>query len=172
MDAVFKHKECVDIILDSWRFLQSEGSLRLHAYVVMEDHLHLVASGDNLSNTMRRFLSHTARQIIDHFTKHDPEDYLTVFRAHCPINQGTAVHKVWRGDYHPQGIVSEYMYDQKVKYIHQNPVRKGLVHSADDWPYSSLAYRNGQPNLPPIHPVRIPAVLAGSARPDRRLEYT
>jgi len=35
------------------------------------------------------------------------------------------------------------MMDQKISTINESPVRKGLVQPAEDWPYSSFAYRQG-----------------------------
>src|SRR5437899_2402218 len=47
------------------RFLQSERQFQLFAYVILENHLHLIASAPDLSVVMRYFESFTARQIID-----------------------------------------------------------------------------------------------------------
>jgi putative transposase len=64
----FRSQPRTEVILDSLRFLRNEGSIYQHAYVVMEDHIHLIASSPDLGN-VRRFLSFTARQIIDHLTE-------------------------------------------------------------------------------------------------------
>ena len=52
------------MILDSLRFLIDNGRLALHGYVIMENHMHLVASSANLSDEIRNFKSYTARSII------------------------------------------------------------------------------------------------------------
>jgi putative transposase len=62
---VFTRPDAVQIILDSWSFLQREGRLRLYAYVVLENHLHFIASSDNLSKEVGDFKSFTARRLID-----------------------------------------------------------------------------------------------------------
>jgi hypothetical protein len=46
---VFTRSDAVQILLDSWTFLQSEGRLRLFAYVVLKNHFHFIASSDELS---------------------------------------------------------------------------------------------------------------------------
>ena len=63
---VFTRPETVEIVLDSWRFLQNEGRLTLFGYVILENHLHLIASADDLSEQIKRFKTYTARRIIDH----------------------------------------------------------------------------------------------------------
>ena len=41
---LFTRPQTVEILLDSWRFLQREGNLTLFGYVILENHLHLVAA--------------------------------------------------------------------------------------------------------------------------------
>jgi putative transposase len=77
-----------------------------------------------------------------------------VFRTHCgqsPRRQ----HQVWQRGFHPKVILSHQMLVQKIEYIHLNPVKKGLVAVAADWPYSSLAYLNGDNSLPRVDPVAL-----------------
>jgi REP element-mobilizing transposase RayT len=62
---LFSLPEVVQIILDSLQYLQDNQRLTLHAYVIMENHLHLIATSDNLSKAMQTFKSFTARMIID-----------------------------------------------------------------------------------------------------------
>ncbi|MFA6053327.1 MAG: hypothetical protein WC762_12115, partial [Methylobacter sp.] len=81
---LFTRPETVNIILDSWRFLQRDAGFRLYGYVILENHLHLIPKGhkfrlsrqaaqlsfiaasDNLSHDMQRFKSYTAKQIVAH----------------------------------------------------------------------------------------------------------
>jgi len=63
---LFTRPEIVNIILDSWRFLQRDTDFRLYGYAILENHLHLIAASENLSHDMQRFKSYTAKQIIAH----------------------------------------------------------------------------------------------------------
>jgi len=67
---LFTRPETVNIILDSWRFLQRDADFRLYGYVILAYHLHLIAASDNLSHDMQRFKSYTAKQIIAHLEQH------------------------------------------------------------------------------------------------------
>ena len=55
--------ECESIV-DSLAYCRREKGLRVHAYVIMENHLHLVASGPDLIATIQAIKRHTARQIL------------------------------------------------------------------------------------------------------------
>jgi hypothetical protein len=46
-------------------------------------------------------------------------------------------HQVWQEGVHPQEIDTEEMANQKLDYIHNNPVLRGLVVAPEHWRYSS-----------------------------------
>ena len=62
---VFSQPQLAQIITNSLDFLHSHKRLTLHGYVIMENHLHLIASAENLSKEITTFKSFTARSIID-----------------------------------------------------------------------------------------------------------
>ena len=62
---VFTRPAAAEIIFESWRFLQRERQLKLYAYVILENHLHLIASAPELPDVMQRFKSFTAHRLIE-----------------------------------------------------------------------------------------------------------
>jgi REP element-mobilizing transposase RayT len=59
-------------------------------------------------------------------------------------------YQVWQDGSHPEAIYSDDFARQKIEYIHNNPVKAGLVSKAEDWSYSSArAYLLGEPTYPP-----------------------
>jgi putative transposase len=52
---VFTRPEAVRIVYDSWRFLERERDFRLYGYVILENHLHLIASAPDLANAIKSF---------------------------------------------------------------------------------------------------------------------
>src|SRR5438128_226623 len=60
---VFSRPEAVGIVVDSWRYLQANEGFELFGYVILENHLHLIAAGVDLSKMIGRFKSYTARRI-------------------------------------------------------------------------------------------------------------
>src|SRR5262245_3986799 len=64
---IFKRESIVRIILYSLHFLRTSGRMKLFVYVVMPNHVHFISKFSEehtLSDTMRDFKRHTARQII------------------------------------------------------------------------------------------------------------
>jgi len=49
-------------------FFQSEG-FKLYAYVILENHLHMVVQSENLSRDMARFKSYTSRRLLDYLVQ-------------------------------------------------------------------------------------------------------
>ena len=63
---VFATRPIAQILLDSLQFLQEQKRLTLYAYVILENHAHLVAQADDLSKEIGDFKSYTARSVIDY----------------------------------------------------------------------------------------------------------
>ncbi len=63
---VFTRPGTVQILLDSWRLLRDRDRLTLLGYVVLENHIHFVASAEVLAKEVGDFKSYTARRIIDY----------------------------------------------------------------------------------------------------------
>ena len=61
--TLFTRKESVDIIFDCLMFLQKQDNLKLHAYVILENHLHMVVCSDDLQKSMESFKKFTAVEI-------------------------------------------------------------------------------------------------------------
>jgi REP element-mobilizing transposase RayT len=51
--SVFIRPETVNIVLDSFRYLTNEG-FQLYAFVILENHLHLIAQSKQLDRDMMR----------------------------------------------------------------------------------------------------------------------
>ena len=144
---VFARPEAVDIVLNSWRFLQRNDGFTLFGYVIMENHLHLIAAADDLSKKIGRFKSFTARQIIDFLTERGEWlllRQLELFKRWHKIDQQ---HQLWEEGSHPQRIGSDEMMSQKLEYMHNNPVERGYVDVPEHWRYSSARNYAGQPGL-------------------------
>ena len=66
---IFTNQESVDIIIDSLKYLQKSDNLTIHAYVILENHLHLIAKSNDITQSMARFKAHTARTFIKLLTE-------------------------------------------------------------------------------------------------------
>jgi REP element-mobilizing transposase RayT len=134
---LFVSRPLQSILLDSLRFLQGEGCFTLYAFVVLENHLHLVAGAPDLSTDISRFKSYTARQTMDWLEAHGAQNVLlrlATFKAQFKTDRE---HQLWQEGSHPQLIQGIEMMRQKVEYIHQNPVKRGFVDDPLHWRLSS-----------------------------------
>ena len=113
-------------------------------WVLMPDHYHLLmylAPCFKLSDFERDFQSMIARQVIDSRKEERDWHSLLSFKS---INSVTrrreATYQFWQGKAHVVPIGNIEQASIKLRYIHQNPVRAGLVERAEDWPYSSARW--------------------------------
>ena len=143
---VFTRRETVSILLDSLRFLKDEG-LKLHSYVILENHLHLIAQSEQLDRDIVRFKSFTARKLIQHLEKHQVNTILDQLAFYKKAHKGDRTYQFWQEGVHPEWIQDEDMMRQKIEYIHQNPVERGYVDKPEHWWYSSARNYLGMEGL-------------------------
>jgi REP element-mobilizing transposase RayT len=144
---VFTRSETVQIVLDSWRFLQANKRLVLYGYVILENHLHMIASSPDLSQEMKNFKSFTARQIIDLLELQRATVLLDQLQWHKARHKIQSDYQLWQEGSHPQSILAEEMMLQKLEYMHNNPVERGYVDEPTHWRYSSARNYAGMPGL-------------------------
>ncbi len=128
---------CAQIVLDSLDFCRREKGLTLFAFVLMIDHLHLIASHDDLSGVIRDFKTFTSRQIRAELQQVGRERWLELLETRARTAGTGQEFKVWEEGAHPKRIESDAMFWQKIEYVHNNPVRKGFVARPEDWRWSS-----------------------------------
>ncbi len=63
---IFSRRVYRDIVMDSLRYCQKNKGLEIYAFVVMSNHIHLLARSEtrDLSDIVREFKSFTARKIL------------------------------------------------------------------------------------------------------------
>lgn len=144
---LFTRPQTVNIVLESWRFLQQNEGFRLYGYVILENHLHLIAASDDLSRDMRRFKSYTARRIIDFLERQQSARLLELLAFFKRAHKQESRYQVWEEGNHPQLIESDAVMRQKLDYIHFNPVKRGYVDRPEHWRYSSARNYLGQEGL-------------------------
>ncbi|WP_010587330.1 REP-associated tyrosine transposase [Schlesneria paludicola] len=144
---VFTRVEAVDIVYESWRYAQRERGLKLFGYVILENHLHLIASAPDLSNVMQRFKSFTARQILALLKSKGERTLLSQLETSKLQHKTESQYQVWEEGSHPQQIRPDEMMWQKLEYIHNNPDRRGYVDDPTQWRYTSARNYAKQPGL-------------------------
>ncbi len=113
---IFSRPELAQIVLDSLNIVTEQRRLTLHAFVLLEDHLHLVATSANFAVQIGRFKSFTARAIVDCLTESGPRHLLNEFRFRKKLHKTAQTHQLWQEGFHPEAIVGSGMLEQKVQY--------------------------------------------------------
>ncbi len=138
---IFTRKVYRDIAIDSFKYCQQNKSLELYAYVIMSNHIHLMArsaSGD-LSGTIRDFKNYTSHKFIENIQTgiESRSDWMKVVFEYHGKFKNKQVNQIWTHENHAEEIFSQKFIEQKIAYIHANPVRAGIVNRPEDYLYSS-----------------------------------
>lgn len=141
---LFTKKQYTEIILNSLMFCQKEKGLVIHAWCIMSSHLHLIVSSEKeeLSAILRDFKKHTNKMIVDELKNgvdSRKEWILDLFKREADKINRITNYKVWQDGNHPVLLDSNAMLEQRLLYIHNNPVESGLVINAEDYLYSSAS---------------------------------
>ncbi len=143
---VFTRPEAVNILFESLMFLSKDG-LKVYAYVVLENHCHLVVQSKDLNHDIARYKSYTAKQMIQNLSKNKVQMILDQLAFYIKAHKGDRAYQFWQEGVHPELIQGDHMMRQKVDYIHNNPVKRGYVDKAEHWRYSSARDYLGQQGL-------------------------
>ena len=136
---VFVRAEYVQIVLDSLSYCQTNKGLIMHAWCIMPSHVHLIISTekDAMQDILRDFKRHTARTLLEAIAQHPGEsrkEWLLWMFERASIKEK---HQFWQHDNHPIELVTQLFFDQKIGYIHDNPVKAGFVEQSHHWHWSS-----------------------------------
>jgi REP element-mobilizing transposase RayT len=152
---LFSQPALAETIFSALRFLQSQQRLTIHAYVLMENHLHLIAAAADLSREMQSFKSFTAKAMIGLLQQQRSQNWLEELRSHKRPDKVESTYQVWQEGFHPQAIDSLEKMEQKLQYIHHNPVKRGYVDEACHWRYSSARNYEGRQGILDVEVITI-----------------
>lgn len=136
---VFTRKEYTDEIIKNLHFCQNHKDLEIFEYVVMPSHIHLICRRNKglLNEWLRDFKSYTAKQILkmiqDNPQESRKEWLIYMFQFFAKRYVQNAEYMFWQKTNHPIELYSNKVIQQKIDYIHQNPVVAGIV--TEPWYY-------------------------------------
>jgi putative transposase len=138
---IFSRKEYVDEVVNNIKFCQDKKGLELYAYVIMTNHIHMIArrKDGTLGALLRDFKSYTSKQLFEMVEMNQQESrkewMLYMFKFFGKKNNQDF--QIWQNTNHPIELYSPHIIRQKINYIHNNPVKCGMVASPDHYLYSS-----------------------------------
>ena len=142
-----------DVVVESIRYCQENKGLILYAFVIMNNHVHLIAAareGNNLSDILRDLKKHTLKTLLDMIQNDDHTEsrrnwMLLLFEAAGRKNSNNKKYQFWQQDNRPIELSTNEMMDQRLEYIHNNPVVERIVNEAEHYVYSSaINYAGGK----------------------------
>ncbi|MBK7883284.1 MAG: transposase [Chitinophagaceae bacterium] len=127
-----------DIIIESLKFLVEDGRIRLFAFVIMDNHLHLIwqmQASIEPEAVQRDFLKYTAQQIKKDLLKNHP-----AVLAHFRVGAKDRIYQFWERNALSVELHTAKVFQQKLDYIHYNPVRAGICSLPEEYKYSTAKF--------------------------------
>ena len=90
------------LLTDALAHCRQEKALRLHAYVLMDNHLHLLATAPDLSGVLQSFKRFTARKLMNHFRERGKTWLLNQLSYHKKDYKTESDHQFWQEGSHPK----------------------------------------------------------------------
>ncbi len=140
---VFIRRNYKDILIESLRYCQQNKGLRIHAWCIMTSHLHLIISseGEPLSDILRDFKSFTSTQLkkaIDENPQESRREWIIWMMVRAGNkNSNNNGFQFWQQHNQPIELFTKKVIQQKLEYIHNNPVEEGFVEKPEEYLYSS-----------------------------------
>ncbi len=135
---VLKEDSYKDIITDSLSFLVKKNRIKVHAFVIMSNHFHLIwqiQKGNKREGVQRDFLKFTAQQLLKIIRKEN-----AILLQELLVNLKDRKHQIWQRNSLSVELRSKKVFQQKLAYIHHNPVKAGLCILPEEYKYSSARF--------------------------------
>ena len=140
---VFSREHYKELFIESLKYCQENKGMVLHAWVIMTNHVHLIISSNSnkIESIVRDLKKYTSKQIIKAIQENNIESrkewMLNIFSYTGKNNNNNKEFQFWKQDYHPIELNSAEKIKQRLDYLHENPVRSGLVWEPWHYKYSS-----------------------------------
>jgi len=151
---VFTRSEYKNILIDSLHYCQREKGLEVYAWCIMTNHVHLIfrsagkQTPELLIGDFKRFTSKAIVQAIKENPQESRKEFLLdQFLKAGSQSSNVKTYQFWRHDNKPIELWSNKVIDEKLNYVHNNPVEEGIVFRAEDYLYSSAADYAGEKGL-------------------------
>ncbi|HHL58090.1 MAG: transposase [Bacteroidetes bacterium] len=148
---IFTKSTYCDIFIDSLKYCQNNKGLVVHAWVIMSNHVHLIISKNGnlllsaILRDLKRFTSVEIIKTVKSGNESRKKWMLEIFAKKAAKLKRVNKYKVWKDGNHPIEIYSNTVIDQKLDYLHNNPVKAGIVYKPEEYVYSSAVdYAGGK----------------------------
>ncbi|WP_439880309.1 REP-associated tyrosine transposase [Pontibacter sp. MBLB2868] len=150
---VFTRPAYKDIVVDSLNHCIKNKGLEVYAWCIMSNHVHLIIGSEtaNQSHIIRDLKKHTSKTIVkaifDNPQESRKEWMLWMFERAGKLNSNNQGFQFWQQHNQPIELNFNFLMDQKLDYIHNNPVEAGFVYEPQEYPYSSAINYAGEKGM-------------------------
>jgi putative transposase len=142
---VFIHEETAQIFIDKLKYYLDEFSVKLHGFVIMQDHVHLlITTGEtgNVSQFVGRLKERIAKHILKWCVENKYNRWVNTFESSAGKYKTGSRYQIWQERFDALEIISRETFDIKLNYIHNNPLQRkwGLCDKPEDFRLSSARY--------------------------------
>ncbi|MBF9255787.1 transposase [Pontibacter sp. 172403-2] len=148
---VFTREEYFAILTDSLDYCRKNKGVEIYAWCIMPSHVHLIfrAKDNNPSVLLKELKTYTSKQIQKAIAEHNQEsrkEWMLWLMERAGLKNSNVKHQqFWQQHNQPIELWSAAILDQKLDYIHNNPVEAGFVSEPHHWKYSSaIDYSGGK----------------------------
>ena len=156
---LFRRDVAKRILADGLYYVSLMNQVRLYAFVIMPNHLHVLLQGPerfSVKAWVRAFKAGTSRLIVRQYQVEGNQPALDALRGLVTRPEKQA-YKVWEDGYLAKDVVTPAFLVQKLRYIHENPVQPHwqLAEAPEDYPWSSARfYLRDEPAILGVQDVR------------------
>ena len=132
-----------NIVIESLSYCQQNKEFQIFGFVIMSNHIHLIANSTigKLSDTIRDFKKYSSGKIIKEIIESPQESrkewMLNRFAFHAKQHSRNEKFQFWTHENHAIYLYTPEFTQQKLDYLHNNPVRANIVQHPEEYLYSS-----------------------------------
>ncbi len=140
---IFTRELYKTILLDSLKFCQQNKGLEIFAWCIMTNHVHLIIgiTGMKMVDILRDFKSFTLRELKEVIKNNNQESrkewMINMFDFAGRTNKKNIYFQLWKQHYRPIELNTPRRLEIVLNYVHNNPVKAGLVWEPWHFKYSS-----------------------------------
>ena len=133
---LLKEDKYKNIIVESLKFLVTEGKVSINGFVIMSNHLHIIwqSKGNNtIQKIQNSFLKHTSKEFKKQLGK---DGNLEMYE----VNAIDRKYNFWQRDSLSIELFTTAVLHQKLNYMHNNPVNAGISNVGYEYYFSSTLF--------------------------------
>ncbi len=134
---VFTHAARFDILIDALKFSREKKGLKIYSWVILDNHLHAILAAPDLARVIMEFKRYTALKLIEQLEREKCNWLLHQLAFAKARHKHASEHQFWQESSHAHALAGDAIMERTIAYIHNNPIKRGLVVGAEHWRYSS-----------------------------------